>query len=476
LPESVDVVVVGAGYAGLSAATKLTAAGLRVRVLEARGRVGGRVWNHHLGGGHISELGGTFVGPTQGRLLELAARTGVETFPTHDTGDNVEWIGGERHHYTGPIPSGDLDAMAEAVTLMLDLNLMALEVPLDAPWKAPLAAEWDAMTVQSWLDTEVEHPGARRVLGLGVEAVFSVQPQDLSLLHFLFYVHSAGGLTQLLGVTGCAQDRRFVGGAQEVAKRLARDLGDRVQLSSPVRIVAQDADGVEVHHDGGTVRASYVVVALPPALAGRLSYAPALPGLRDQLTQRVPMGTVIKCHLVYETPFWRETGFSGQVTADSGACRVMFDNSPADGSRGVLMGFVEGEEGRVWGARTQEERRAELVALAERTFGPQATQPVAYVDKVWADDEWARGGYAGVMVPGAWTSYGEALRTPVGRLHWAGTETALVWTGYIDGAIESGERAAHEVLERIGVPEQEWPTPLPNSGEPSTPDSSRDGA
>jgi monoamine oxidase len=179
------------------------------------------------------------------------------------------------------------------------------------------------------------------------------------------------------------------------------------------------------------------------------------------------MGTVIKCHLVYDTPFWREDGFSGQITADAGACRVVFDNSPADGSYGVLMGFVEGEEGRVWGARTQDERRAQLVALAEKTFGPRAAEPVAYVDKVWADDEWARGGYAGVFVPGTWTSYGEALRAPVGRVHWAGTETALRWMGYIDGAIESGERAAHEVLARLGVPEAQWAPALPTSGEPA---------
>lgn len=463
----VDVVVVGAGYAGLSAAAALSAAGVSVQVLEARDRVGGRVLSEQLLDGLVVDNGGQWAGPTQRKLLALAEQTGVATFPTHDTGDNVEWLGDDRHLYTGPIPSGDPDAMAEAVTAMLDLNLMALEVPLDAPWKAPLAAEWDAVTMQSWLDTEVEHEGARQVLALGVQAVFSCEPQDLSLLHFLFYVHSAGSLTQLLGVTGCAQDRRFVGGAQEVAKRLAADLGERLVLGSPVRAISQDADGVTVHHAGGATRSSYVVVALPPALAGRLSYAPALPGLRDQLTQRVPMGTVIKCHLVYETPFWREDGFSGQITADTGACRVVFDNSPADGSYGVLMGFVEGEEGRVWGARTQDERRAELVALAEKTFGPRAAEPVAYVDKAWADDEWARGGYAGVFVPGTWTSYGEALRAPVGRVHWAGTETALRWMGYIDGAIESGERAAHEVLARLGVPEAQWAPALPTSGEPA---------
>jgi len=462
----VDVIVVGAGYAGLTAALTLARAGVAVQVLEARDRVGGRVLSEEAAG-LVVDNGGQWAGPTQRKLLALAERTGVATFPTHDTGHNVEWLGDDRHLYTGPIPNGDADAMAEAVTAMLDLNLMALEVPLEAPWRAPEAAAWDAMTVQSWLDVEVEHEGARRVLGLGVEAVFSCQPQDLSLLHFLFYVHSAGSLTQLLGVTGCAQDRRFAGGAQEPAKRVAAELGDRLVLGAPVRRLVQDDEGVTAHHDGGTVRGSYAVVALPPALAGRLSYAPALPGLRDQLTQRVPMGTVIKCHLIYERPFWRDAGFSGQVTADHGACRVMFDNSPADGSRGVLMGFIEGEEGRVWGARTQEERQAQVVALAERTFGPEAAQPLAYVDKVWADDEWARGGYAGVFVPGAWTSYGEAVRAPVGRLHWAGTETALRWTGYIDGAIESGERAAHEVLTRLGVPEERWPEPLPLSGDAS---------
>ena len=459
-----DVVVVGAGYAGLTAATTLAQAGVAVRLLEARDRVGGRVLSEEVAG-LVVDQGGQWAGPTQRKLLALAERTGVATFPTYDTGNNVEWLGGARHLYTGPIPNGDPEAMDEAVTAMFDLELMAIEVPLDAPWKAPQAAAWDAMTAQSWLDARVEHEAGRRVLGLAVEAVFSCQPQDLSLLHLLFYIHSAGGLTQLLGVTDGAQDRRFVGGAQEPAKRLAAALGDALVLGTPVRGVAQDDEGVTVHHDGGAERASFAVVALPPALAGRLSYSPALPGLRDQLTQRVPMGTVIKCHLVYESPFWREDGFSGQLTADTGTCRVLFDNSPADGSRGVLMGFVEGEQGRVWGARSQEDRKAELVALAERTFGPAAATPVAYTDKVWADEEWSRGGYAGTFGPGTWTSYGEAVRAPVGRLHWAGTETALRWNGYIDGAIESGERAAREVLARLGVPEERWPEPLPLSGD-----------
>jgi len=458
-----DVIVIGAGYAGVTAAVTLADAGADVLLVEARDRVGGRTLSERLPDGTLVDHGGQWAGPTQRRLLALAEREEVATFPTHDTGENVEWRDGTPYRYTGLIPSSDPEAVAESITAMLDLNLMALEVPVDAPWKAPEAAEWDAITVQSWLDAEVEHPGARQNLTLAVEAVFSAQPADLSLLHFLFYTHAAGGLTPLLGVTGYAQDRRFVLGAQETANRLAATLGDRVLLGSPVRAVRQGEDGVEVRYDGGSTTGRYAVVALPPALAGRLSYSPALPGLRDQLTQRMPMGTVIKCHAVYETPFWRGDGLSGQVTADTGAVRVVFDNSPADGSRGVLMGFIEGEQGRIWGARSQDDRRREFLDLMTRTFGPQAAEPITYVDKVWADDEWARGGYAGLMPPGGWTSYGEALRAPVGRLHWAGTETATAWNGYIDGAIESGERAAREVLARLGIPEQDWPTPLPKS-------------
>lgn len=450
VPQAYDVIVVGAGYSGLAAALELRDSGLRVAVLEARDRVGGRVLSEQVefsnGRSVFVDHGGQWIGPTQLRLAALAERFEIETFPTHDSGRNLEWRDGARHEYEGPIPSSDPEALGDAIAAILELNLMSLDVPLDAPWEAELAHEWDRITLQSWIDAEIDSEGGRRSLGLAVEAIFSAQAADLSLLHFLFYVHAAGGITPLIAVTGGAQEARFVTGAMSTAQAIAAELGDAIHLETAVRTIRQTVDGVEVETDRGSFVASRVIVATSPAISSRISYSPPLPGLRDQLTQRMPLGTVIKVHAIYDEPFWRGEGFSGQATADSGGVRVIFDNSPADGSCGVLLGFLEGDEGRVWGERTPEEREAEVIATFVRLFGDKAASPLRYTEKVWADDEWARGGYAGLMVPGAWTSYGRALRAPVGRIHWAGTETATEWSGYIDGAVQSGQRAAAEIL------------------------------
>jgi monoamine oxidase len=444
-----EVVIVGAGLAGLNAARTLARAGVDVLVLEARERVGGRTYSRPASDGTILDLGGQWIGPTQDRLAALAAEVGATTFPTYNEGKNIEFYKGERLVYEGAIPMGDPLATMETVEALLELNLMAQEVPLEAPWSASKAAEWDGQTVETWMRAHIESEHARHLLTLGIESVFSVEPRDLSLLHFLFYIHSGGNLNLLLSVAGGAQERRFHQGAQYISERVAAELGERVLLQAPVHTISQDEQGVRVASDALLVRAKRAIIAIPPTLAGRLRYRPALPAYRDQLTQRVPMGTVIKVQCLYPHPFWRAEGYSGQITCDEGAVRITFDNSPATGTPGVLMGFIEGEEGRVWGRRTREERQAEVIACFVRYFGEQAAHPSEYVEQNWAEEEYSRGCYAGFMAPGVWTSYGEALSQPIGRLHWAGTETATVWNGYMDGALQSGERAATEVLQAL---------------------------
>jgi monoamine oxidase len=451
-----EVAIVGAGIAGLMAARRLADAGVDVLVLEARERVGGRIYTRPGRDGTLLDLGAQWIGPTQRHLTQLATELGVATFKTYDTGNNVEYRKGQHTTYSGPIPTADPVASADIIEAMLNLTTMATQVPLDAPWQAPDAAVWDTQTAGTWIDMNVASDGARNLLTLAVQAVFSAEPHDLSLLHVLFYIHSAGGLIDLLGVTAGAQESRFVGGAQQVPIKLAEALGERVLLGVPIGRVTQDETSARLEGDAISVRADRAIITLPPALAGRLRYTPQLPGLRDQLTQRMPMGTVIKVHCIYDTPFWREAGLTGQASSDSGAVRITFDNSPEDGSRGVLLGFIEGDEGRSWGQRSAEERRAEVLACLVRYFGEAAGRPTDYVEQSWVEEEFTRGCYAGYMPPGVWTAYGEALRAPVGRLHWAGTETATVWNGYMEGALLSGERAAAEVLAALGRPVSAW--------------------
>ena len=441
-----DVVVIGAGFAGLAAARDLARAGRDVLLLEARRRVGGRVLNHPLGSGKVVEVGGQWVGPTQDRILAMAKEVGVGTFPTYNTGQYVDYRNGRLTRYDGRIPTSDPAAYAEAAAALALLDRMAWQVPLDKPWTAPRAREWDGQTFATWMRDHLATPGGRELVRLAIQAVFACEPEDVSLLHVLFYVHSAGSLERLVNTAGGAQERRFVGGSQRVAERVAQRLGRRVRPASPVQRIRQGRWGVAVEGEGFRVEARRVIVAMAPTLTGRLQYDPPLPGWRDQLTQRVPQGSVIKVQCVYDRPFWRDDGLAGQATSDTGPVKVTFDNSPPDGRPGVLLGFIEGDDARVaarWDART---RRRRVIECFVRYFGPKAALVRQYIERDWSQDPWTRGCYAGYFPPGVWTAYGHALREPIGRIHWAGTETALIWNGYFDGAVRSGEDAARAVL------------------------------
>jgi monoamine oxidase len=444
-----DVVIVGAGLAGLSAARALTRAGADVVVLEARDRVGGRTLNEPVGPApdQVVELGAQWVGPTQRRVLDLARDLGVPTFPTHGTGENLFEHRGTVRRYRGTIPRLNPVALADVAQAMARLNRLARRVDPESPWDTPGARRLDAMTFATWLRRNVPTAAGRQLLTIALEGVWAIDPADPSLLHVLFYIRSAGSLEALLDTEGGAQQDRFVGGSQLLALRLAEQLGDRVVLGAPVRAVAYDAGGVTVRADGREgVRARRAVIAVPPPLAGRIAYAPGLGEQRDGLTQRMAMGSVVKFHAVYDEPFWRARGLSGQGSSTTGPVKVVFDNSPPGGSPGVLLGFFEGREARLAARMPLEERRAAALGVLTRLFGPRAASPEHYVDRAWALEEHSGGCYGGYLPPGGWTDYGPALRRPAGPLHWAGAETATVWNGYMDGAVSSGDRAAAEVL------------------------------
>ncbi len=465
-----DVAVVGAGLAGLTAARDLARAGASVLVVEARPRVGGRLLNEEIGDGKVVEVGGQWMGPTQQRLAALATELGVETFPTYDEGKHVFELRGRRLSYSGQLTDAPMGVsrrlvrffsplvLADFVQAGLRLERMASSVPLEGPWEAPRARRWDGQTFASWLRRNVPTSGARHIFGLATEAIWAAEPTDLSLLHMLFYVRSGGGFESLIDTREGAQQERFHGGSQLLAQRLAEQLGDeRVLLDAPVSAIAH-GEGEVVLHAGGadgdakavSIKAKRAILALSPTLTGRVAYDPPLPGRRDQLTQRMPQGTVIKTMALYDRPFWREAGMSGQAITDASPARIVYDNSPPDGTPGVLLGFVEGRIARHWGSMPAGARREAVLAGHARLFGPRAEKPERYIERVWADEEWSRGCYGSLMVPGGWTEYGHALREPVGPLHWASAETATVWNGYMDGAVQSGERAAGEVLRALG--------------------------
>ena len=444
-----DVAVVGAGLAGLVAARDLARVGRSVVVLEARDRVGGRMRSHPLAGGAVAHLGATFVGPTQDRIAALLDELGLTTYPTHVDGEAVLYYAGHdppRQTYEGSIPPYGPEALGEAGRAIQALDEMAARLPDDAPWAAPEAAEWDGQTVETWKLANVDSAGGRALIDLAVRAVLSVEPRDVSLLFLLAYVRSAGGLMMLTETAGGAQERVIAEGAQEVAERLAAELGDAVVLGAPVRAIDHVAAGVALTADGLRVEAARAVVAIPPPLAGRIAYRPALPARRDQLTQRMPMGSAVKAIVVYDEPFWRAEGLNGSVTSDEGPMTVVFDSSPESGAPGVLMGFADGDDSRRLTALSPEERRAATLESLARYFGDRAREPIDYAEGVWDEDPWTGGAPVAVAPPGTLVAFGAALRAPIGRLHWAGTETATRWAGYLDGAVQSGERVAAEIV------------------------------
>ncbi|MCO8126548.1 flavin monoamine oxidase family protein [Acidimicrobiia bacterium EGI L10123] len=452
--QRVDVVVVGAGFAGLTAARELTGAGRSVVVLEARDRVGGRTCTEeHLG--TWIDLGGQWIGPGQDRIVALVDQLGLRTYPQTEAGDDVILDGDGARRVANVAFGFDDDELTSYLELVGALEAIAEQVPLEAPWSAPRAQEWDAMSLAEWVRTRGVVERVAGLFEVGVQAVFAASSAQLSLLHAAHYLHSAGGWSKLTDSEGGAQQDRVEGGMQPVAEQLASRLPEgTMRLFHAVTSIAQHDDGVRIGVSapaGPTeLDADRVVVAVPPTLAGRIAYDPPLGAQRDQLVQHMPQGSVVKFHVLYEEPWWRDEGLSGMVLAPGEPIGVTFDCTPPAGRPGLISGFFEGPAAVAAGEQTMEERRDVVVDVLARAMGERARDVAGYVDRDWSAEPFTRGCYGAHLPPGAWTVYGPALRRPIGRIHWAGTETAEHWTGYIDGAIDSGQRVAAEVLAALG--------------------------
>lgn len=448
--KTADVVVIGAGLSGLTAARNLVKAGHSVIVLEARDRVGGRTLNAKIAGGEITEVGGEYIGPTQDRILALAKAVGVKTFKTYNEGSNVLVAGGTRDLYaaTPGLPTR-ADVQSDIIAA-LALDGLAAKVGVKAPWKAKDAAKLDGQTLEDWKQANLKTAAGKGIFDSACQSIWGADPKEMSLLYALFYVASAGdaknpgSFARLIGTAGGAQESRFVGGSQVVSEKVADKLGSRLFLKAPVSRISQTSDGVRVIANGITVDAKRAILAVPPKLALGIHFVPGLPKRKAALLKGLVPGSLTKAEAIYDKPFWRDSGLSGQAVRDTGPANITFDNSPPDGAPGILFAFLGGSAKAGWSGLPADQRKAQVIESFVGFYGEQARNPLDYFEHDWTEEKWTRGCPVAHAAPGILRKYGPELRTAVGPIHWAGTETADYWFGYMDGAVRAGERAAKE--------------------------------
>ncbi|CAH2220360.1 amine oxidase [flavin-containing] A-like, partial [Pelobates cultripes] len=467
-----DVIVIGGGISGLSAAKLLFESGLSVVVLEARDRVGGRTHTIRNKEVQYVDVGGAYVGPTQNRILRVAKELGLQTYKVNVKERLIHHVKGKTHAFHGAFPpSWNLFVILDYNNLWRTIDKWGEEIPVDAPWKAPHAAEWDKMSMKEFIDKVCWTKLAKRFALLYVNVNVTSEPQQVSALWFLWYTKLCGGTERMFSVTNGGQERKFVGGAGQISEKLMECLQGRVKLERPAVSLDQSGDKVIVetlnHEIYQQLLGKYVISAIPPILTTKIHFKPQLPPVRNQLIQRLPMGSVIKCMMYYKEAFWRKKDYCGAmfIADDNAPVEITLDDTKPDGSVPAIMGFILSRKATALANLSKEERKKRICEYYAKALGTEeALHPIHYEEKNWCEEQYSGGCYTAYFPPGVMTQYGSVIREPVGKLYFAGTETATQWSGYMEGAVQAGERAAREVMCQMGlISESEIWVPEPES-------------
>ncbi|KAK2141631.1 hypothetical protein LSH36_1064g00049 [Paralvinella palmiformis] len=453
--KEVDVIIVGAGLSGLSAAKRLREHGVSVLVLEARDRVGGRTYTKELEDCGWLDVGASYVGPMQTNILGLASEMGVKTYKVSSKGLYVFFFKGKALKYPDQWPHSNPIVWLDCNNMIRELDHMSEEVPVEQPWTAPKAQLWDHMTAQQWLESVCWTRAAMEWGRQFVHSVITVEPWEVSLLWLLWYVNSAGGVDSIWELEDAAQDSKFVGGSQQISKKLAERFEGSIKLNSPVVDIVQSEGWANVvTKNGNQYKCSYVIVAIPPWLQAQIHYEPPLSANKRQLLQKMPMGSCIKTQTYYKEAFWKEKGFNG-VTAtvdDTMLVGDTIDDTHDDSKYPALTGFIMASMAHTANRMTKEERERRTLECYSKYFdSTEALKPIHYEEFNWMEEAYTGGCFTSVCAPGVLTKFTSEIRSPHGRVMFAGSETATYWCGYMDGAVSAGMRAAGEVLYKLDV-------------------------
>ena len=439
LPSHVtlDAIVIGGGLAGLSAARRLKNQGASVLVLEARNRIGGRISTEVLPNGQPIDLGAQFVCDAQRRISELVDEVGLTRVQPHVTGDHL-FISSNK---TTPVRFSE-DAMPLPLFGKLDM--------LIANWRFERVlhdfrndiSRLDAISASTFLRRLTQNNVTESFISGLIEAEYCVSLDEISAYELLEQVSSMGGLSGLSN-----SDQWFLSeGTKPLAEHLRTGLGGSSLLNSPAQSIEIKGDRATVETTRGRYSAKHIIVAVPPQLYDKLGLLNVIPPKRSRVLAAYRLGKVIKTLLVFDTPWWRAKGLSGRIQQTGSFFNSAVDCSPPGGRVGILAIFSTSRSARNLGMNHPESVRIRLsMEWLRQVTNTTIPSAIAARSVDWSADPWSLGGYASVRPLGGWLAVPQ-LFAPVGKIHFAGTETATEWRSYMEGALESGERAAQSIL------------------------------